>query len=73
MTGEAGEVMKAICMQLKVCEGCGALWVRALNHGVYCRRCEVLLAEFPTPRGRARRGRRPRTVQAANPMPATAL
>lgn len=64
--------MKQICMQLKICEACGALWVRALNNGVYCQRCEVLLAEFPAPRGRSRRGRRPRAAQVGPllPMPA---
>ena len=45
-------------VQLKVCEGCGCLWYRALNHGsVYCQRCENKLKDFPTPESRKRRGR----------------
>jgi len=45
-------------VQLKVCEGCGCLWYRALNHGsVYCQRCETKLKEFPSPESRKRRGR----------------
>lgn len=45
-------------VQLKICEGCGCLWYRALNHGsVYCQRCEVKLKDFPTPASRKRRGR----------------
>lgn len=45
-------------VQLKICEGCGCLWYRALNHGcVYCQRCETKLKEFPSPESRKRRGR----------------
>jgi hypothetical protein len=45
-------------VQLKICEGCGCLWYRALNHGnVYCQRCEIKLQDFPTPESRKRRGR----------------
>ena len=45
-------------VQLKICEGCGCLWYRALNHGcVYCQRCEVKLKDFPSPESRKRRGR----------------
>jgi hypothetical protein len=53
-------------VQLKVCEGCGCLWYRALNHGnVYCQRCETKLKDFPSPETRKRRGRpsRKRLVQ----------
>lgn len=50
--------MKHFCVDLKVCEGCGGLWLRAHNHGVYCRRCALLLSEFPAPRGRSRAGRK---------------
>jgi hypothetical protein len=47
-----------LCVQLKVCEGCGCLWYRAQNIGsVYCKRCEVKLEDFPTPESRKRRGR----------------
>ena len=49
-----------ICVQLKVCEGCGCLWYRAQSHGnVYCRGCEDKLREFPSPESRKRRGRPP--------------
>ena len=38
-------------IDLKVCEGCGALWVRAqagsTPAGVYCRRCAGRLSSFP--------------------------
>jgi hypothetical protein len=52
------EQMKHFCVDLKVCEGCGGLWLRADNHGVYCRRCSLMLSEFPAPRGRSRAGRK---------------
>lgn len=55
--------MGQIKVELKVCEGCGTLWVRSLVCGVYCNRCEVLLADFPKPLSRKRRGRRARTVR----------
>jgi hypothetical protein len=57
--------MNDLHMDLKVCEGCGALWLRAASvDGVYCRPCRVRLAEFPAARGlRPRRGpRRRRTI-----------
>ena len=45
-------------VQLKVCESCGCLWYRALNHGtVYCQRCEIKLQDYPSPESRKRRGR----------------
>jgi hypothetical protein len=47
-----------LCLELKVCEGCGALWLRAQNHGAYCRRCALRLSDFPPPRGRSRAGRK---------------
>ena len=53
--------MKDFAVELKVCEACGGLWVRAQNDGVYCRRCALWLAEFPAPKGRSRRGRKPRS------------
>ena len=70
--------LKGVRMELKVCEGCGALWLRSLESasgggvrtraeaGVYCRHCAAVFADFPNPRGRSRRGRRPRVVA---PMP----
>lgn len=40
-------------VDLKVCEGCGALWIRnGLDAGVYCRGCAARLKEFPAPRRR---------------------
>jgi len=45
--------MNDLHMDLKVCEGCGALWVRAgAAEGVYCRNCLAKLADFPVARGR---------------------
>jgi hypothetical protein len=47
-----------LCVQLKVCEGCGCLWYRAQDiGGVYCRQCETKLQDFPSPESRKRRGR----------------
>ncbi len=54
--------MKSLRMELKVCEGCGALWVRSLAGGVYCNRCTWMLSDFPKPLSRKRRGR-PKTVR----------
>jgi hypothetical protein len=34
-------------VELKVCEACGNLWVRARGAGAYCRGCAAWLAEFP--------------------------
>lgn len=48
-------------VELKVCEGCGALWLRpAMGEGVrrYCQGCVHWLKEFPAPQSRSRRGRR---------------
>ncbi len=45
--------------ELKVCEGCGALWVRTnAADGVYCHSCSARLKEFPAPRGRHAGGRK---------------
>ena len=47
-----------MCVQLKVCEGCGCLWYRTQDQGsVYCRQCETKLRDFPTPDSRKRPGR----------------
>jgi len=54
--------MKHITMDLKVCEGCGGLWIRnGREAGVYCRYCVAVLAEFPAPRAKRGGGRRRRT------------
>ena len=59
--------MKEFRVELKVCEGCGGLWLRAreMNAGTYCSSCVQWLAEFPAPkrgsaRGEAQRRRRQR-------------
>lgn len=45
--------MGLLRMELKVCEGCGALWVRPSAHPeVYCPSCARRLADFPPPRRR---------------------
>lgn len=44
-------------VQLKVCEGCGCLWFRALGHlNVYCHGCETRLREHPDPGSRKHPG-----------------
>jgi hypothetical protein len=53
--------MNGIRVELKVCEVCGALWLRAAGQGVYCRGCAVRLAEFPASRMR-RMGRKCKRV-----------
>jgi len=51
--------MKYLKMDLKVCEGCGGLWIRnGREAGVYCRYCVVILAEFPAPRAKRATGRK---------------
>ena len=52
---------------LKVCEGCGTLWVRRAVSGVYCGPCARLLEDFPDPRTRLRPGR-PKKVRPAAEM-----
>lgn len=54
--------MKDFCMELKVCEACGSLWLRARNQGVYCRGCATLLSDFPVSVCTRRRGRRRKTT-----------
>jgi uncharacterized Zn finger protein (UPF0148 family) len=56
--GFHGESVMELCVQLKVCEGCGCLWYRSQTQGtVYCKECEVKLRDFPSPETRKRRGR----------------
>jgi len=39
---------KELLLELKYCERCGALWLRAANGGqVYCVRCAREIAELP--------------------------
>jgi hypothetical protein len=51
--------MRDIKLELKICEGCGSLWVRHYGQAQpYCAGCKKKLAEYPN-RGRKRpRGRR---------------
>jgi hypothetical protein len=65
--------MKEFRVDLKVCEGCGGLWLRAREVGTekcgaYCSSCVRWLAEFPAPkrsasRSEAQRKRRQRNRQ----------
>jgi hypothetical protein len=57
--------MKDFRVDLKVCEGCGTLWLRAAEHGVYCRGCALWLSEFPAPQGRYRRVAKRKGVRVA--------
>ena len=42
--------MNEFHVELKICEGCGVLWLRAGKaDGAYCRGCSARLAEFPPP------------------------
>ena len=53
--------MKVLRLELKVCEGCGVLWIRSeIKNGVYCTICLKRLEDFPEPAGK-RAGGRPRT------------
>jgi hypothetical protein len=50
-------------LYLKICEGCGVLWLRAgAVDGVYCRACATRLAEFPKPNPGKCRNHRIRTA-----------
>ncbi len=43
---------------LKVCEGCGTLWLRGnTSVTVYCAHCAERLKQFPDPKTRRRPGR----------------
>jgi len=61
------EKVTAQTVELKVCEGCGSLWLRAAGKGCYCRSCADWLREFPAPRGRRPVGRRRSTHAVAAP------
>jgi hypothetical protein len=58
--------MKYFRVELKVCEACGALWLRAADHGVYCRGCALWLSDFPASIAeshRVQRGKNGRFIQ----------
>ena len=59
--------MSNLHMELKVCEGCGVLWLRSGQAAtVYCRGCAAKLSEFPAALGRRLpRGPRVRRADAA--------
>ncbi len=45
-------------VMLKVCEGCGTLWIRKqAMGGVYCGPCTEVFEHFPDPKTRLRPGR----------------
>lgn len=51
--------MSHSCLHLKICEGCGRLWLR--DHtvsDVYCCECTVHFSDFPAPGSRRPKGRR---------------
>ncbi len=62
--------MTYLSVTLKVCEGCGTLWLRSqAGVTVYCARCADKLQYFPDPKTRRRPGRPPRRrVLAAEPV-----
>ena len=50
--------MKYVRVELKICEGCGALWLRhGIQDGIWCAACARRLSGFPEPRGRHAGGR----------------
>ncbi len=49
--------MKCFRVEVKVCEGCGARWLRSAGEGNYCGRCALRLSDFPAPEMQFRRGR----------------
>jgi hypothetical protein len=50
--------MKYLRVEVKICEGCGALWLRTgVEDGVYCSGCVVRMAGFPLAAGKRPGGR----------------
>ena len=50
--------MTYLRLVLKVCEGCGSLWLRSTQGlNVYCAACTDRLKDFPDPKTRRRLGR----------------
>lgn len=45
---EWSTMLGAIVAELKVCEGCGGLWLRTTAHGAYCRKCSIGKIPAPT-------------------------
>ena len=51
-------LMNRSYLHLKICEGCGRLWLRSHTiTAVYCRLCTLLFADFPAPHSRRLKGR----------------
>jgi uncharacterized Zn finger protein (UPF0148 family) len=47
------ESLEIIRLELKYCERCGGLWIRARGTGeIYCPACSVEMLELPAARGR---------------------
>jgi hypothetical protein len=59
-----------LCVQLKICEGCGCLWIRptCLGSSAYCRGCQIKLKDFPIDTRLSRRAAR-RGVRFERPAP----
>ena len=58
--------MNYLRVDLKVCEVCGALWLRSeTTTGAYCRHCTLRLADFPKPRERRKTGLRRKSTHGA--------
>jgi len=56
--------MNYLRLELKVCEGCGVLWLRTgVGDGVYCQKCAFQLSAFPAARGKHGGGRKPHLVR----------
>jgi uncharacterized Zn finger protein (UPF0148 family) len=59
-----------VCVQIKICEGCGMLWFREQDiGGVYCSRCVRKLADFPSPGSRKLRGRKSNKTRMSEALP----
>ena len=55
-----------VAVELKYCERCGGLWLRAAGHdGIHCKKCAIHVAELLAGRGItvAQRRKRPRPAQ----------
>lgn len=69
---EMNQKMMHLRIELKVCEGCGALWLRSeQRNSVYCTTCSTRLSHFPVRRKHA--GGRPRKNGCAGLRTATVL
>ena len=47
---EKGSGRGNLRVELKYCERCGGLWVREGGAGVYCNRCQPIVADLPAPK-----------------------